>query len=88
MNEPIPYPQAWNSGRPDPTTQVTLRRLLDIKLTKFQLGFALGLLGHAPTPDQAKILDKIVNQYSYVFGNEQETHDPSKRHNAECAEQN
>jgi hypothetical protein len=46
-------------------TDATIKRLLQLKLTRFAYGFCLGLKdNHNPTLEQQAILAKIANQYS------------------------
>ena len=55
-------------------TEVTLKKLLALRLTKFEYGFCLGLLGHEPTPVQQATLDKIINRYAQIWA-EKENND-------------
>ena len=77
-NEPIPqYPQAWNGERPeDASVQLLIRRLLQLRLTKYEFGFLTGLQSHNPTPRQSSILAKIKNRYAPV--ELEGKYDPSK----------
>jgi len=86
-DEPILYPAQWNSGRPDPTTETTLRRLLQLRLTKFEYGFVTGLLGHCPTPAQQNILAKLQTRYASVWKQKEGKYERSPRpqDGAECA---
>lgn len=74
--------------------RLVISKLLTVRLTKFQYGFCLGLQGHAPTPEQAAILRRIVSRYSNIWNyineqKEQKEHEGQKEHGAlafnECA---
>jgi hypothetical protein len=70
-------PWHWNGERPeDANVQLLIRRLLQLRLTKYEFGFLTGLQSHNPTPRQSSILAKIKNRYAPVEleGN----YDPSK----------
>ena len=45
-------------------TDLLIKQLLKLRLTKFEYGFCLGLQEHKPTPGQEAILAKILNRYS------------------------
>jgi hypothetical protein len=42
----------------------TIKKLLNLRLTKFEYGFCLGLQAHQPTPEQEAVLARILNRYS------------------------
>ena len=64
-------------------SDLVIRKLLSIRLTKFQYGFCLGLQGHTPTPEQAAILRQIVSRYSniwnYINDHKERTENEPKR---------
>ena len=46
------------------STQEQIQHLLNLKLTKFEFGFACGLQGHEPTPQQQQILQRAINRHA------------------------
>jgi hypothetical protein len=48
----------------------TIKKLLNLRLTKFEYGFCLSLQEHKPTPGQEAILAKILNRYSQMWEKE------------------
>jgi hypothetical protein len=46
------------------STQEQIKHLLTLKLTKFEFGFALGLQGHEPTPQQQQTLQRAINRHA------------------------
>ena len=81
----IPYPIAWK--RPDQDTQDTIQRLLKLKLSRFEHGYCLGLLGNSdPSPRQRETLTNIVKRYPLAWDNrtKQYEHTP-QRTDGECA---
>ena len=49
-------------------TDSIIRKLLGMRLTKFQFGFCSGLLGHpSPSKEQRDMLARVVSRYENVM---------------------
>ncbi len=87
-SDPVPFPAHWRPPDVAADTQITIERLLALRLTRFELGFCLGLLGHNPTPRQQTTLNKIVTRYPLLWDNRTKQYDHTpQRTNGECADQ-
>lgn len=51
-------------------TEQQIQKLLGLRLTKFEYGFCLGLQGHEPSPQQQKVITKMLNRHSLIVGME------------------
>jgi hypothetical protein len=88
MSDDLSYPTHWRPPDVAANTQITIERLLKLRLTRFELGFCLGLLGHNPTPRQQTTLNKIVTRYPLLWDTERRQYEHSPRtQNGECADQ-
>jgi len=87
-SDPVPFPAHWRPPDVAADTQITIERLLALRLTRFELGFCLGLLGHNPTPRQQTTLNKIVTRYPLLWDSRTKQYERSpQRTNGECADQ-
>ena len=86
-SDPVPFPAHWRPPDVAADTQITIERLLKLRLTRFELGFCLGLLGNNdPSLRQKETLTKIVKRYPFAWDNrtKQYEHTP-QRTDGECA---
>jgi hypothetical protein len=84
------YPRSWDGERPG-DTQGRIRRLLQLRLTKYEVGFLRGLQTHTPTPRQSITLAEIENRYatqSYSGQLEGNRNDPQRTNSVSRTDQN